>query len=135
MEEPKVSLTLVRATDDPEVSSPEFQKALRDFRQELDDHGIKVSSRWFTMDAPGAGGWGTGEFTLLVSTLGPLAIVQLRKGIEAFLKYKAGRKLKIKIGNVTIEGTASEVEKLVTPEQIATMLESAEKSSVKRLHD
>jgi hypothetical protein len=133
--EPELHLHLIPAPGEPPVRSPEFQEELRAFAQALKAQGINASLTWFTQDAVGGGGWGVGEFTILVTALGPLAIVQLRKLIEAFLKIREGRKLKLKYGPLTLEGRAEDVEKLVTPEQIAKMLDGPKQSGKKISHE
>ena len=125
------------AAEGESVGSPEFQSQLGMLMDGLRREGVNVSQKWFTQDAVGgrgAGGWGTGELIVLASTLGPVAIVQLRKGIIEFLKMRQGRKLKLKVGPLTIEGHAGDIEKFVTPEQIAKALEPSQKSAKKATH-
>jgi hypothetical protein len=72
-------------------------------------HGPKVKTRLKTT---------TGSTRASVSTLGPTAIIQVRKGVETFVKERARRKVKITIGHVTVEGNAADIAKLVSSEQI-----------------
>ncbi len=132
---PELRLILIRAPDDPPLSGPEYQKELEGFAQALRSQGIKVSSRWFTQDAVGGGGWSVGEFTLLATTLGPVVIVQLRKLIQAFLENRKDRKFKLQCGAFKIEGHAEDVQKVVTAEQIAKMLKSRKKPGKKTGHE
>jgi hypothetical protein len=132
--EPKLRLVLEPAPGET-IKNPDFQSELADFYKSLNTFGIKSSSRHFTQDALGAQGLSLGEFGLLVSTLGPVAIVQLRKLIETFLKVRAGRKLKLKIGPLTLEGNADDVEKLISPEQIAKLLKAPKKADKKANHE
>ncbi len=62
-------------------------------------------------------------------------ISSTRKAVETFLKARKGRKLKVTVGDVTVKGTASEVAKLITPEQISKMLDAQKNSPKKSLHD
>ncbi len=135
MEDFKLQLTFEPSSDDPPISSPEYQEHLRVFVEALDEQGIEVSSRRQLQESAANSGWAFGVFTFVVSTLGPVAIVQLRKAVETFIKAREGRKLKVKVGNLTVEGTASEVAKLITPEQITKMLDVQNRSPEKILHD
>ena len=128
--EPELRLFLIPAPDEPPLRSSEFQEELRTFKQALKSQGINASSPSFVRDVVGGGGWSLGEFTLLVATLGTV-IVRLSKLIEAFLRIREGRKFKLKYGPLTLEGHAEDVQKLVTREQVAKMLESPKKSGKK----
>jgi len=129
--EPDLRLCLIPAPDEPAMRSPEFQQELRTFTQALKAQGIYASSNSIAQDAIGGGGWSVGEITFLISTLGTTAIVQFRKLIEAFLRIREGRKFKLKYGPLTLEGHAEDVQKLVTREQIADMVESRKTSGKK----
>jgi len=131
---PELSLILVPAPGEA-VRSDDVQSELGAFQRGLREQGVQASQRWFTQDAAEGGGWGTGEFVLVVSTLGPVAIVELRKLIVAFLKIRNGRKLKLKFGTSTIEGHVDDVQKLVTPEQISKLLEPPKKAARKSIHE
>ncbi len=133
MEDPTFELTFIPAPAEPEISSPEYQEGLRRFMDELYSQDIEVRSLEYLQESATSSGWAYGVFTL-ASTLGPIALIQLRKALETFLKAREGRKLKITIGAVTVEGTASEVAKLITPEQIAKMLDAQKHSPEKTLH-
>lgn len=69
-----------------EVKSPDFQAGLADLRKRLDalddQFFFRYCTKSFVAMPGGTPGWNLGEFGLLVSvvsTLGPAAIVQLRK--------------------------------------------------------
>jgi hypothetical protein len=70
---PELRLRLIRAPDDPPLSSPEYQKELSEFAQSLRAHGIKVESRSFALDAVHGGGGASGEFIIAITALGILA--------------------------------------------------------------
>ena len=110
--EPQLRLSILPAPGEV-VSGAEFQTELTVFARELKTNGIDARATWYTHDAVGGGGWSTGEFTLL-SILGPVAIVQLRKLIVEVLKMREGRKLKIKGRTTTIEGHADDIQLIVT---------------------
>jgi hypothetical protein len=135
MDDERIEIKLLPAPDE-KTESPEYQQALRDLVQSVRANGLKPSVGMRAMDA--AGGVSpavyNGGVRLAILTLAPIAIVQLRKLIEAFLKMRAGRKLKLRLGNMTIEGHAEDVEKLVTAEQIAKMLNAAKKLPTKISH-
>jgi hypothetical protein len=118
--DPKLRLILVRAPDDPPLFSEQYQSELADFARSLGALGIEFSCLRRMLAAAGASGGLTGEFIFVVSALGPVAIVQLRKLLEAFLVH--GRKMKLTSGGVKIEGSARDIQKLLTPEQIEKLL-------------
>jgi len=138
--EPMLRLVLEPAPGET-VNSLDFQSGLADFRKNLDALGIDFSSRHRTQDALVAQGWNLGEFGLLVSVvsaLRPTAIAELRKLIETFLKIRAGRKLRLKIGPLTLEGSAEDVVRFISPEQIAKLLKAPKEvdgDSSQELHD
>jgi hypothetical protein len=59
----------IEPTPGESLTSPEFQSELSAFAHALQEHGIEASQRWFTQDAVGGGGWGTGEFTVIVTAV------------------------------------------------------------------
>jgi hypothetical protein len=115
--EPRLRLILEPAPDEA-LKSPAFQSDLASFRKDLNDAGIEFSSRHATRDAAASAGWSLGEITILLSTLGPTALVQLRKLLEAVIKARAGRKLKLRCGPLTVDGNAEEVGKIITHESL-----------------
>lgn len=134
MADSSFKLTFVPAPDEPAVSDPAYQAEIRHFIEEVDSQGIEIRSSGLLQESATNSGWEYGIFTL-ASTLGPVALVQLRKAVETFLKAREGRKLKVTVGDVTVEGAASEVSKLITPEQISKMLDAQKNTPKKNLHD
>ncbi len=110
--EPELRLILIPSPDDAPLSSNEYQKVLRDFSEALKSQGLGVSSRWHTNDAVGAGGGFVGEFVLAAAVLGT-SIQQIRKLIETVLDACHGRKVKLQLGNLKLEGGARDVEKIL----------------------
>jgi hypothetical protein len=123
--EPQLRFSILPAPGEV-VGGAEFQAELAAFSRGLKTNGIDARATWYTHDAVGGGGWSTGEYTLL-SVLVPVAIVQFRKLIVEILKMREGRKLKIKVGTTTIEGHVDDIQRIVTPEQIAKLLEEVKK--------
>lgn len=128
--EPELRFSILPAPGEV-VGDAEFQSELTAFARGLKANGIDARSTWYTQDAVGGGGWSTGEFTLL-TVLGPVAIVQLRKLIVEILKLREGRKLRIKAGAATIEGHVDDIQRIVTPEQITRLLGGGKKPRPKR---
>lgn len=108
-------LELVAADGDAKRFSPEFQDALRDTVQKLEDDGTRLSPRFFVMDAVDAGGGMTGELTVLVKTFGPSTVAIL----VAWLHGRYGRKVKLKITETSVEAEAA------TPEELEKLLAMA----------
>jgi hypothetical protein len=125
--EPESRLILVPAPGES-LGGPEFQSDLNAFAQALGTQGIKAQARSRARDAVAGGGGSAGEYVLL-STLGSVAIVQLRKLVVAFLKIREGRKLKLRPG--TIEGHVDDIEKILTQEQISKLLGPPKKPRTK----
>jgi len=82
---PEFRLTLLRAPDDPPLTSQEFQEELHEFARALHAQGARVSRRPFAFDAVHAGGGLSGEFILAVTGAGFLA-KRLEGPLKAFLK-------------------------------------------------
>ena len=114
----------------PATSDPDFQAALTELSQGLRDATIGFASRspaWGALpnlDIPGG-------LLLLASTLGPTAIVQLRKLLETYLSH-GGRRIKLKTHSVSIECSPEDFQKLFTPEQIQQLLAPPAQRSLRR---
>lgn len=120
----ELQLTLRPAPDGPAVSAPEFQRELREFHRALKQGGIEASAVHYAFDSVEAHGGLTGVFALAVVTLGPTAIVQARKLIETILNLLAGgTTFELRRGNTVIKGSARDVQKILTPERFAQLLE------------
>ena len=114
--EPAVELQLQLA---PATNDPEFQTALTQLSRGLRDANISVGTRSIAWLVPPNAGV-AGAF-LLASTLGPTAIIQLRKLLQTYLAH-SGRKIKLKSHSVSIECSPEDFQKLFTPEQIQQLL-------------
>lgn len=81
-------------------------------------------------DDAGASGWGTGDFTLIV-TAGPPLITGAAAIIGGWLQARYGRKVKFKIGDVEAEArTLEEVENLLAKAQ-----EMQQRNEPKKIHE
>jgi hypothetical protein len=61
-----------------------------------------------------------GGLIVAITVLGPVAIVQLRKVLQALI---AGRKIKLTNGTLKFEGSVKDLEALLTREQIQQLTE------------
>jgi hypothetical protein len=127
--EPELRLILIPAPDDPLLSDEKFRNELSDFAAALRaQQGITISARSRAFDSvPGTGGGGLppNEFTLIITSItsvASVAIVQLRKLLETYLKVREGRKYKLTNGKFSIEGSARDVQAQITHGEIQQML-------------
>jgi hypothetical protein len=119
----ELQLQLVPATNDPE-----FETALSQLSQGLRDANISFANRSIAWGAlPNAGV--TGIFLLFASTLGPTALIQLRKLLQTYLAH-GGRRIKLKNHSVSIECSPEDFQKLFTPEQIQQLLQPPTQKAV-----
>lgn len=108
-------LTLVRSADDAAAFSPNYQTELRQFYQLVRADNVRINAVAFTMDSVGASGGLMGEFVIpLAQVIGPV----LGGAAVAWLQGRAGRKLRLKVGDIEVEAR--------TPEEIEQLLERAQ---------
>ena len=107
----EIRLTLVPAGDDGDRFSEGCQRELRHFYDQLRAAQMKVRPRIFTMDSVGASGGLVGEFVIpLAQVIGPM----LGGAAVAWLQGRAGRKLRLKVGDIEVEArTQEEIEQLL----------------------
>lgn len=111
----RVQVRLLRAADDAAAFGESYQAELRQFKQHLQAAGLEVSPTFAVFDSPGAGGGLTGQFLLswaptAVSILSILSVVAV-----TWMNGKAGRKLRLKVGDVELEANSpAEIDHLVT---------------------
>jgi hypothetical protein len=111
----EIRLTLVPAGDDGDRFSEGCQRELRHFYDQLRAGQTQVRPRIFTMDSVGAGGGLVGEFVIpLAQVIGPV----LGGAAVAWLQGRAGRKLRLNVGDVEVEAR--------TPEEIEQLLKQAQ---------
>jgi hypothetical protein len=121
-DDPEIYFVLVSARPDERLSSPEFQGDLSNFAKAARSDGVTLSARHFVHDAAGGGGGLSGEFSALVSALGPAAVGALATALGAFINGKYGRKVRLKIGlDGEVEAEAQ------TVEEVKALLEVAAK--------
>jgi hypothetical protein len=94
-------LVLVRASDDPPQNDAAYLKQLSEFSRALNDSGVEYSQRGMAFDSIDALGFPLGEYTL---RFGPMAAAAVSAPIAAWLTAKYGRKVRIKFGDVEVEG-------------------------------
>ena len=112
----------------PAGIDPGFQAAHAQFSAGLGDASISVVTRNIASGvAPGPGV--AGAVLLLASTLGPTAIIQLRKLLETYLAH-GGRRIKLKNQSVSIECSPEDFQKLFTADQIQQLLQSPQRKAI-----
>ena len=110
----RLQVRLLRAPDDSAVFGKDYQAELRQFKQHMEAAGFAVSPTFAVFDSPGAGGGLTGQFLLswaptAVSILSTVSVVAV-----TWMNGKAGRKLRLKVGDVELEANSqAEIDHLV----------------------
>lgn len=107
----QVTFILEAAPDDPKVSTPEFQEGLSEVSTALRDSDIKYSQRIMMFDSVDVPGYGLGQFTLAFAAI---AAPVIGVAFGAWITGRAGRKLKLKVGDVELEANSpAEIDHLV----------------------
>src|SRR5262245_48316394 len=106
-----VRLTMVRSADDEAAFSPNYQSELRQFYQLVRADNVRINAVGFANDTVGASGGLVGEFVIpLAQVIGPV----LGGAAVAWLQGRAGRKLRLKAGDIEVEArTLGEIEQLL----------------------
>lgn len=102
-----LKISLLRAPDDSPPRSAAYQEGLREFERTLHAQGLDVSVTIELMEAAGgvAPAIYLGDFAIrLAATVGPF----IGTAIGAWLHAKYGRKVRLKIGEVEVEGQSVE---------------------------
>ncbi len=95
-------LTLVRATQDEASFSPGYQAELRQFYSLARAEGDVIVAVGFETDGQGGGDGFVGEFLLpVMQAIGPSLVAAAR----AWVQGRAGRKLRLRIGDTEIESS------------------------------
>jgi hypothetical protein len=106
------SIDLVRVADDPPEDGPAFQAELGEFLKSFRAAGVTVSQEGMAFDAVDGGGYPLAVF--VVSSLGLPLIGAATHVCATWVKARAGRKLRLKIGDVVAEGqTVEDIERLM----------------------
>lgn len=120
IDEERVHINLVASPEDPVVSDLAYQKELRDFSSVLREAGVIFSQRGMAFDSAHATGYALGEYFLsLAGITGPIVGV----AIAAWFQGRAGRKVKLKVGDIEIEAASQE--------EVEVLLEKALKVKAK----
>ena len=108
MNDSEMELSLRAGSDEPAVGSLESQVALRGSSQALHAAGIKASPRMYFRDAIGGGASLLGEFLIPIAQV---VVPALGVVLVGWLQGRAGRKVRLKVGDVEVEArTPEEVE-------------------------
>lgn len=110
-----LDIDLGSASDDPPVSAPEIQSALGAFSGVLHAAEIRFSQSAVAFDSVDAQGYPLAEFT--IKTLGPPVITAITAGITGWFAGRAGRKARLKFGDIEAEAA--------TPEEVVKLLAAA----------
>lgn len=106
----KVRFYLVHAPDEPPTFSAEGQSGLWGVMSALREHHIDADTPVMALDAVDAHGGYTGEIAVLIQAVSPI----LTGILGAWLQSKAGRKVRLKVGDVEVEArTVEEAEQLL----------------------
>ena len=97
-------LTLVRAPDDEASFSPGYQRELRQFYNLARAEGGKIRAVTFTTDHADGGDGFVGEFMVPCT---PVAGSTLTAATGAWLQGRAGRTLRLTMGDVEVEATSA----------------------------
>ena len=109
--EDDVEVELIPAPDDPEVSSPEYQAGLTALTAPLHAAGIRFTQRAIAYDSVDVHGFPLGEFVVPLATV---AGSVFGTAIVAWLQGRAGRKVRLKVGDIEAEArTTEEIEQLL----------------------
>ena len=107
---PKLILSAIGAADDADEQSEAYQRELRQLEQGLRDTGAQIAPQALMRKNMGGSALLTGDFLIVVQTLGPAAFTFLGVWIQSRL----GRKVRIKIGDIEVEAaSAKEAERLL----------------------
>jgi hypothetical protein len=100
--EQELRFVFANASGEPR-SSREYQQELRGIECGLKSAGLSVTARYYVRDAVVGGGGLNGNFLTVGATLTSVALVQVRKIIEAYLKSRIGRRVTIQKGDIRLE--------------------------------
>ncbi len=96
-------LTLVRAPGDDASFSPGYQRELRQFYNLARAEGGKVGPITFTIDSAEGGDGLVGEFLIPFAHVGAPTLMA---AASAWLKGRAGRRLRLTIGDTEVEANS-----------------------------
>lgn len=106
----KVKIHLENASNEPPTFSVQGQASLQDVIASLKKNKIEADAPIMALDSVDAVGGHTGEIAVLATAFGPV----LTGILVAWLQAKAGRKVRLKDGDIEVEArTIEEVGKLL----------------------
>jgi hypothetical protein len=118
----KVRFYLMHAADEPPTFSIEGQSVLGKVVSALHDNHIDADTPIMALDSVEAIGGYTGQIAVLIQAVSPV----LTGILGAWLQSKAGRKVRLKVGDIEVEAkTVEEVEQLL---QRAQALQASQES-------
>lgn len=119
------TIRLVPEAAEPPVFSHDFQAEFRSVKASLGKNGVQVEAPFMALDAADAVSGYTGEILIpFIQFVGPaIGLV-----VGAWLQSKAGRKVRIKIGDVEIEATTKSS---LTEPELEKILQRALKARAK----
>jgi hypothetical protein len=97
-------LTLVRARDDEASFSPGYQAELRQFYHLARADGNRASAVTFALDRADGGDGFAGEFVIPFTNVG---VPVLAAAADAWLLGRAGRRLRLTMGDVEVEAASA----------------------------
>jgi hypothetical protein len=101
----EIEVILSRGPDDPKTHEPAYQKELDVFSKVLRESAVSYSQRGMAFDSAAGGGFPLGDYILPLAT-GVLGVVGT--ACVAWLQGRAGRKVRLKIGDVEAEARTTE---------------------------
>lgn len=104
-DQPELSLRLTQAPDDLARFGTEYQAELRLFKSQLSAANVDASPRIAMFDSPGTVGGMTGEFLIPVAQV---IVPALSVAAVAWMNGRAGRKLRLKVGDIELEASTQE---------------------------
>lgn len=107
----ELTVTLLPAQEDLQVSDREYQKELREFELTAHSRGVEISSIVRVRQSAGSENLYLGEFVIkFLSALGPVVCAIL----AAWLHARKGRKVRLKVGEIEAEAqTVDDIKRLL----------------------
>jgi hypothetical protein len=113
------TIYLIPKDDEPPVFSHDFQAEFRGVKASFSENNIQVETPFMALDSADAVSGYTGELLIsFIQFAGPVVGVI----VGAWIQSKAGRKVRIKIGDVEIEASTKEA---LTKAELEKMLQRA----------
>jgi hypothetical protein len=112
MNMPEIKIRLEPAPDDLAERDPAFQGELHTLSVTLHSGGVRYAERAVACFSTTMTGYLLAEF--IVKELGPAVIGVLGTALGAWINGRSGRKVRLKVGDIEIEGrTVNEIDQLL----------------------